>query len=87
MLGYDPDSERHRYRDDVHYRLYRGPDGRPTTICVQDFDYLDYDLTQLLSNKAFDTEDEAKDALLLLLAHCALLLGIFPVPSDKPTVW
>ena len=32
MLGYDPESERHRYNNNVHYRLYCGRDGRPCVI-------------------------------------------------------
>lgn len=78
MLGYDPDSERHRYNGDVHYRLYFGRDGEPCVICVQDFDYVDYNENRLLSNTAFDTEQAAEDALRLLLLDAAAVLGILP---------
>lgn len=64
----------------MHYRLYLGHDGQPTAICVQDFDYPGYEQNRLLSNKAFDTEDEANDALRLLLADAAVVLGLLPAP-------
>jgi hypothetical protein len=79
VLGYDSDSERHRYNSDVHYRLYYGRDNRPRVITMQDFDYQeDFDNSRLLSNAAFDTEKEAEDALRLLLLDAAAVLGILP---------
>ncbi|MFI6031584.1 hypothetical protein [Amycolatopsis magusensis] len=80
MLSYDPGSERHQHNSAVHYRLYLGRDGRPCVICVQDFDYPGYEQHRLLSNKAFATEHEADDALRLLLADAAVVLGILPAP-------
>lgn len=56
----------HRYRSEVHYRLYEGRSG-PTVICVQDFDYLDYDATKFLSSEAWDNELEAEYALIRLV--------------------
>lgn len=53
----------HRYRTDVHYRLYQSRSG-PVVICVQDFDYLDYDGTKFLSFEAWDNELEAEYALI-----------------------
>jgi hypothetical protein len=81
MLGYDPESESHMTNPDVHYRLYLGRDGRPTVICVQDFDYPDYDQSRLLSNRAWIDEHEANDALRLLLADAAAILGAPPTFS------
>lgn len=78
MLGYDPESDRHRFTADVHYRLYLGRGDKPCVICVQDFDYHDYDQRRLLSNKAFTTESEAADALRLLLLDAATVLGLLP---------
>jgi hypothetical protein len=78
MLGYDPESERHQHTSAVHYRLYLGRDGRPCVICAPDFDYPDYDQHRLLNNKAFSSEHEADDALRVLLADAATVLGIFP---------
>lgn len=78
MLGYDPDSERHRYNPEVHYRLYLGRDGKPSVICVQDFDYPDYDQARFLSNRAYTSEDEAQQALRLLRADAATVLGLLP---------
>lgn len=56
----------HRFNPDVHYRLYDGRSG-PTVICVQDFDYLDYDGTKFLSSQAWDNELEAEWALIRLV--------------------
>ena len=77
MLGYDPESDRHRYQPEVHYRLYQGREG-PTVICVQDFDYPDYDTNLFLSNRSFTTEDDARAALRLLMLDAATILGIAP---------
>lgn len=52
----------HRYNRNVHYRLYSSSHG-PTVICVQDFDYEDYDCTKFLSTEAWDEEADAKAAL------------------------
>lgn len=77
MLGYDPESESHRFQSDVHYRLYQGREG-PTVICVQDFDYVDYDTEKFLSNRSFTTDEDARAALRLLLLDAATVLGIIP---------
>lgn len=47
------------HRRDVHFRHYLGPDGQPTVICVQDFDYHDYIADRFLSTVIFNTENEA----------------------------
>lgn len=33
-----------RTNPDVHYRLYRSKPGCVVVVCVQDFDYIDYDV-------------------------------------------
>ncbi len=57
----------HSGNDEVHYRLYVGRDGKPTTICVQWFDYFDYDARLILSPDAWPTEAEAEQALVRIL--------------------
>lgn len=64
-FAYDRALDPHRDRGDVHYRLYRGRDGRPTTICVQWFDYFDYRDERFLSYEAFDREADAERAATL----------------------
>lgn len=78
MLGYDPESESHTANPDVHVRLYLSQ-GRPTVICVQDFDYPDYDMNMLLSNRAWKSESDANDALRLLIADAAALTSARPL--------
>jgi hypothetical protein len=49
----------------VHYRLYLSPrTGAPTVICMQDFDYHDYDARLMISSEAWDSESAAEEALL-----------------------
>lgn len=57
----------HRSTPEVHFRLYIGNDGVPTTICVQDFDYQWYWAENLLTEDAYGTEPEAQAALNALL--------------------
>jgi hypothetical protein len=59
----------------VHYRLYMTPDGKPTLICVQDFDYFDYDARLILSPEAWDREADAEDALVDLLPRINTVAG------------
>lgn len=61
--GVNPEHDEHRQRDDVHYRLYHHPTMGPKTICVQWFDYHDYDAGRIMSPRAYDTEHEAEAAL------------------------
>lgn len=68
----------HRYRTDVHYRLYQSRSG-PVVICVQDFDYLDYDGTKFLGSEAWEDEVDAQDALAKLLGRRT---GILAVATD-----
>lgn len=61
--GVDPEHDRHRHRDDVHYRLYDHRTMGPVTICVQWFDYNDYDAMRIMTPEAYDTEEDAELAL------------------------
>ncbi len=70
-----PGYDRHRSNPEVHYRLYRGRDGKATVICVQDFDYMDYDSTRFLSPIAWDSESEAMGALVGFNAGMASVAG------------
>jgi hypothetical protein len=58
----------HRHRQDVHYRLYDTVHNGPAVICVQDFDYFDYDGARFLSSEAWDREADAEAALTRMLA-------------------
>lgn len=54
----------HHLNPDVHYRLYRSKrTNLPIIICVQDFDYVDYDARQILSPDAWHNEVDANNAL------------------------
>jgi len=48
-----------RWKREVHYRRYLSNDGRVITICVQDFDYRDYDPSRFVDLADFPTEQEA----------------------------
>lgn len=51
----------HRYNQEVHYRRYLSPRSHQVTvICVQDFDYRDYEPSRFVDLAAFDTEEEAE---------------------------
>lgn len=56
--------DEHQYNPAVHYRLYLSPRGAPTVICVQDFDYYDYDARRIISTEAWTSEGDAEEALL-----------------------
>lgn len=72
------DHDDHRFQRGDHYRLYISPHTHnATVICVQDFDYIDYDARRILSPEAWSTEDEAIEALTalvpaLIAAHSVL---------------
>jgi hypothetical protein len=51
-----------RHDGDVHYRRYLSRDDKPTVICVQDFDYRDYDASRFLDKRSFESEEEARQA-------------------------
>jgi hypothetical protein len=51
----------HRYKRQVHYRRYLSQrDRRIIVICVQDFDYGDYEPSRFVDLQAFETEEEAR---------------------------
>ena len=63
-----------RHNPDVHYRLYVSPHADSgalcvTVICVQDFDYLDYDARHILSPEVFEAEADAEHTLSDLLSR------------------
>lgn len=77
MLGYDPDTDFHRFNPRVHYRLYLSPRNEgAVVICVQDFDYYDYDPNRFLSNEAFTNEADAEAALDKIRDEAAKVLGL-----------
>lgn len=79
MLGYDPETDRHRYNRKAHYRLYLSHRGEGAIVIhVQGFDYHDYDENHFLSNRAFDSEQEAEIALVKLREDAAKVLGLNP---------
>lgn len=49
-----------RHERAPHYRRYLGREGRATVICVQDFDYQDYEASRFLDSQAFYSRDEAE---------------------------
>lgn len=68
----DWNGDRYRGDDEVHFRLYLSrSDNKPTVICVQDFDYLEYDARRILSTDAWREESDAEDALINLLPSFA----------------
>lgn len=69
MYGVNPATDPHRHKQEVHYRLYHSPANGPVVICVQDFDYPDYDANRIMSPDAYDTEEEAEAALRELTAR------------------
>lgn len=72
----------HRHNRRVHYRLYMGRDDRPAVICVQDFDYVDYDARLILSPGAWDVEADAEQALAALLTALYVVEQAVPVDLD-----
>lgn len=66
IFNLDPDLDPNRNNPDVHYRLYLHPTRGLTVICVQNFDYPDYDATRLVSYQAWDTEHGATYAIVAL---------------------
>lgn len=83
MLGYVADHDRHRHNADAHYRLYLARDRTtgaetPTAVCVQSFDYDDYDPDRFLGHAAYPTDADAQTALRAFLTDCARVLGILP---------
>ncbi|MGW0604236.1 hypothetical protein [Streptomyces sp. NPDC002640] len=48
-----------RWKREVHYRRYLSNSGSVIPICVQDFDYPDYDPSRFVDLADFPTEQEA----------------------------
>lgn len=59
----------HRWNRDVHYRLYDTGERGVVVICVQDFDYPDYDEDSFVSTQAWDSEQQAEEVLSMLRHH------------------
>ena len=79
MLGYDPDHDPNRFNPDVHYRFYLSHrENRATVVCVQDFDYRDYDQDRFIGPWAFTDEATANQELEKLMIDAAKILGVFP---------
>jgi hypothetical protein len=72
----------HRWNTRVHYRLYDARNG-PTVICVQDFDYLDYDGRKFLSPEAWEDEVEAEAALAAYLRPRSGQLMLRAIVADS----
>lgn len=62
-MGLDMTGEA-RFNPGVHYRRYLATDGRIAVICVQDFDYRDYDASRFLDTQTFETDEEAHQVLI-----------------------
>ncbi|MFJ8752323.1 hypothetical protein ACIREO_23750 [Streptomyces sp. NPDC102441] len=45
-----------------HYRRYLAQDGKVRVVCVQDFDYYDYDVSRFVDEATFPTSGEAESA-------------------------
>lgn len=69
MLGYKPEDDTNRHNSEPHYRLYYyPPEKKVIVVCVQDFDYRDYDEDGWVGYEAFATQEQAELALLGLKA-------------------
>lgn len=60
----------HIHNRDVHFRLYATAAG-PAAVCVQSFDYFDYEPERFLTTDAYDDELAANAALNALLSDLA----------------
>lgn len=59
--------------DDVHYRLYLNDAGEAVVVCVQWFDYFDYDESRFLSADRWD--NEAEPQAIVDLVNAGLVSG------------
>lgn len=56
-------NKKHFERESVHYRVYQSTQtGKMITICVQWFDYYDYDSERMIGEHYFENEEEAEEA-------------------------
>lgn len=77
MFGYRRELDRARYNPDVHYRLYLSHRGEgAVVICVQDFDYYDYEEDRFIGYESFETEAAAEAALAKIREDAAKILGL-----------
>lgn len=77
MFGYRPELDPARHNPDVHYRLYLSRrDEGAIVICVQDFDYYDYDDDRFIGYESFKIEAEAEAALAKAKDDAAKMLGL-----------
>lgn len=77
MFGYRRELDRARFNSGVHYRLYLSPHSEgAVVICVQDFDYYDYDDDRFIGYESFDTEEAAEVALAKVREDAAKILGL-----------
>jgi hypothetical protein len=81
MLGYNATYDyANRWNSDVHYRLYWSKRSQSlVVICVQDFDYPDYDDNCFIDYVAYDTQVDADRALALTLAVIAAVNLVAPL--------
>lgn len=63
MYNLDPEKDRNRYNSEMHFRLFHPKSGLPTVVCMQDFDYRDYDYSRFMTYEGYKTEEEALAAL------------------------
>jgi hypothetical protein len=82
----DPDRDTNRFNPDVHYRLYDSERCGPIVVCVQDFDYIDYDGTRFLSYDAYPDESSAEIALRGLAVLLTRLANRFRETADVNAV-
>lgn len=67
LYNLDPMDDPHRHNPDAHYRLYLGSGDHLMVICVQNFDYSDYDQNRFVTYQAWETEEDALAALTTLV--------------------
>lgn len=71
-----------RHNRDVHYRHYLADNGRITVVCLQDFDYHDYDPSRFVDEETYKTEAEAKRAHI----NIGPLLLVIELSADREAV-
>lgn len=75
LYNLDPTLDRNIYNPEPHYRIYHPRDRGVTIVCVQDFDYRDYDYSRFVSYDSFVSEESARTALDTLRGEILRLLG------------
>lgn len=63
MYNLDPEKDRNRHNSEMHFRLFHPKGELPTVVCMQDFDYRDYDYSRFMTYDGYPTEEEATAAL------------------------